>query len=514
MPLTLYAYLAILMCVSWCIRRTRRSEKANLPLPPGPKTLPFIGNLLDAPSEFQWIKYHEWSKQYDSDIIHLTVAGSSLIVIDTTEAAKELLDKRSYIYSSRPRFVMLNELMGWSWLFAMMEYSDRWKQHRKLFQKEFHSNTATSRFNPQILKHTVKLLQRLLESPDDFMEHMNLTTVAIIMDIGYAIDVSSKEDPHIVTAEKALTGLNIASLHGAFLVESIPLLKYVPSWIPWAGFQNKAKEWKRYTDKMIKDPFAVVKKRMASGIYQPCFTSRRLEDIDESGDIAQQERLIQETAANLYTAGADTTTSAMISLVLALLIHPDIQAKAWREIDGVLKGKRLPSFEDMDRLPYVTAIAREVQRWQPVTPLAIPHFVTAEDEYKGYRIPANSIVIGNAWAMLHDDAKYPDPFAFKPERWLSQDGTLNPDTKEPNVVFGFGRRICPGRYLASSSIWITAAMLLSVFDFAHAVDEKGNRIEPSQKYCPGLIPSPLPFKCQIRPRSQATRALIQGAANA
>ncbi|KAF7427806.1 hypothetical protein PC9H_007022 [Pleurotus ostreatus] len=451
MPLTLYAYLAILMCVSWCIRRTRRSEKANLPLPPGPKTLPFIGNLLDAPSEFQWIKYHEWSKQYDSDIIHLTVAGSSLIVIDTTEAAKELLDKRSYIYSSRPRFVMLNELMGWSWLFAMMEYSDRWKQHRKLFQKEFHSNTATSRFNPQILKHTVKLLQRLLESPDDFMEHMNLTTVAIIMDIGYAIDVSSKEDPHIVTAEKALTGLNIASLHGAFLVESIPLLKYVPSWIPWAGFQNKAKEWKRYTDKMIKDPFAVVKKRMA---------------------------------------------------------------KAWREIDGVLKGKRLPSFEDMDRLPYVTAIAREVQRWQPVTPLAIPHFVTAEDEYKGYRIPANSIVIGNAWAMLHDDAKYPDPFAFKPERWLSQDGTLNPDTKEPNVVFGFGRRICPGRYLASSSIWITAAMLLSVFDFAHAVDEKGNRIEPSQKYCPGLIPSPLPFKCQIRPRSQATRALIQGAANA
>ena len=82
------------------------------------------------------------------------------------------------------------------------------------------------------------------------------------MDIGYAIDVSSKEDPHIVTAEKALTGLNIASLHGAFLVESIPPLKYVPSWIPGAGFQKKAKEWKYYTEKMVRDPFEVVKKRM------------------------------------------------------------------------------------------------------------------------------------------------------------------------------------------------------------------------------------------------------------
>ncbi|KAF4567146.1 hypothetical protein EYR36_010763 [Pleurotus pulmonarius] len=378
--------------------------------------------------------------------------------------------------------------MGWSWLFAMMEYGKAWKHHRKLFQKEFHSNAATSQFHPQLLKHTTKLLQRLLGSPDDFMEHMNQTTVAIIMDIGYAIDVSSKEDPHIVTAEKALTGLNIASLHGAFLVESIPPLKYVPSWIPGAGFQKKAKEWKYYTEKMVKDPFEVVKERMASGIYQPCFTSRRLEDINESEDISQQERLIQETAENLYTAGADTTTSALISLVLAFLIHPNIQAKARREIDGVLEGKRLPNFKDMDQLPYVTAVAREVQRWQPVTPLAIPHFVTDEDEYKGYRIPANSIVIGNAWAMLHDETKYPEPFAFKPERWLSSDGTLNPDMKEPSVMFGFGRRICPGRYLASSSIWITAAMLLSVFEFTHAIDQNGHRIEPSQKYCPGLIP--------------------------
>ncbi|KAF4580538.1 hypothetical protein EYR38_003137 [Pleurotus pulmonarius] len=378
--------------------------------------------------------------------------------------------------------------MGWSWLFAMMEYGKAWKHHRKLFQKEFHSNAATSQFHPQLLKHTTKLLQRLLGSPDDFMEHMNQTTVAIIMDIGYAIDVSSKEDPHIVTAEKALTGLNIASLHGAFLVESIPLLKYVPAWMPGAGFQQKAKEWKYYTEKMVKDPFEVVKERMASGIYQPCFTSRRLEDMNESEDIAQQERLIQETAGNLYTAGADTTTSALISLVLAFLIHPDIQEKARREIDGVLEGKRLPNFEDMDQLPYVTAVAREVQRWQPVTPLAIPHFVTDEDEYKGYRIPANSIVIGNAWAMLHDETKYAEPFAFKPERWLSSDGTLNPDMKEPSVMFGFGRRICPGRYLASSSIWITAAMLLSVFEFTHAIDQNGHRIEPSQKYCPGLIP--------------------------
>lgn len=82
------------------------------------------------------------------------------------------------------------------------------------------------------------------------------------MDIGYAIDVSSNQDPFVITAEKALAGLNVASLHGAFLVEVVPLLKYVPAWVPGAGFQKKAKEWKHYAEKMVKDPFAVVKERM------------------------------------------------------------------------------------------------------------------------------------------------------------------------------------------------------------------------------------------------------------
>ncbi|KAF4580656.1 hypothetical protein EYR40_003054 [Pleurotus pulmonarius] len=395
------------------------------------------------------VKIVAWNEAQYSDIIHLNVAGSIIVVVDTSEAAYELFDKRSSIYSSRPRFVMLNELMGWSWLFAVMEYGKSWKQHRTLFQREFHPNVATPLFQPQVTKHTRGLLKRLLQSPDDFMHHISHTTVSIDLDVSYAIDVSEKDDPYVVIAEKALEGFNRASLHGAFLTEVMPILKYIPAWIPGAGFQKKAKEWKHYTKKMVSEPFLVVKERAARGIYDSSFASRCLQNMDEAEGTAQQERIIQGAAANIYAAQ--------------------------REIDGVLEGERLPDFEDLDRLPYVTAIVREVQR-----------------------------------AMLHDDTQYPDPFAFKPERWLLSNGKLNSDMKEPTVGFGFGRRICPGRHLASSSIWITAAMLLAVFDFAYAVDKDGNPIKPSQRYCSGLIPSPLPFKCQILPRSQAARELIQG----
>lgn len=97
------------------------------------------------------------------------------------------------------------------------------------------------------------------------------------MDVGYAIDIASKEDPHVVTAEKALAGFNIASLHGAFLVEVMPILKHVPAWVPGAGFQKKAKEWKHYAEKMVRDPFAVVKEKMVrTAVCCPQVTCRLL----------------------------------------------------------------------------------------------------------------------------------------------------------------------------------------------------------------------------------------------
>ncbi|KAL0958545.1 hypothetical protein HGRIS_000685 [Hohenbuehelia grisea] len=401
---------------------------------------------------------------------------------------------------------MINELMGWDWIFAFMKYGDYWKHHRRLFQQEFHP-TASTRFQPHEIKYTRQMLRRLLAAPDDFMDHMRHATGAIIMDVGYAIEVKEKDDPYVYTAEKALYGLVEAAVPGTFLVDAIPLLKYVPEWFPGAGFQKKAKEWKYHADRMLVEPFAVVKREMAAGVEKPSFVAHSLRDMDKSRDLEFQERIIQETAGNLYAAGSDTTVSALNSFVLAMLCHPEVQVKAQKELDELLQGVRLPDFEDEDSLPYISAIVQEVIRWQPVTPIAIPHFVEVEDVYKGYRIPANSTVVGNAWAMLHDERMYPDPFTFNPERWL-KDGKINPDIREPTSVFGFGRRICPGRHMAIAQIWITAASVLASFNITKAIDEDGNVIEPTQKYHSALICHALPFKCSILPRSRSAEDLI------
>ena len=80
-----------------------------------------------------------------------------------------------------------------------------------------------------------------------------------------------------------------------------------------------------------------------------------------------------------------------------MVMHPDMQRKAQEELDRVVGGDRMPTFEDRDSLPYLNALLKEVLRWHPVAPLAAPHRSTTDDEYNGYFIPAGTIVYPNLW---------------------------------------------------------------------------------------------------------------------
>ncbi|GLB38676.1 putative cytochrome P450 family protein [Lyophyllum shimeji] len=506
MAFTSYAGIAASLFILFLYRCSRRGS--SFPLPPGPKKLPVIGNMLDMPKSFAWSTYHDWCKEFDSDVIHLNSWGTSIIVLDTAEAAIELLEKRSSIYSGRPRLPMVDELMGWGFDFGLMDYGDYWRQHRRLMHQSFHPAAVTS-FRPQELKAAHGLLRRLLDDPEGFLDHIRHMAGETIMSIAYGIKVQPRDDPHIAIAERAMHTLSIAGVPGAFLVDTLPILKHVPSCMPFAGFKRKAKEWRKLALALVNVPFETAKRNISNGDFTPSFTSQSLEITDNAGGLKYPEDVIKSTAGTMFQAGADTTVAAISSCVLGLLTNPDALRKAQEEVDRVVGPGQLPSFDDEPDLPYITALLRETLRWREVAPLSVPHFLHVEDEYKGYRMPANSIIIPNAWAMLHDENKYPDPFKFNPDRFI-KDGKLNPAVEDPaNVAFGFGRRVCAGRHMASSAVWITIASIVVAFDITKASDENGQAVEPSLEYSPGMINAPIPFKCSIKPRSRQAAALIR-----
>jgi len=318
------------------------------------------------------------------------------------------------------------------------------------------------------------------------------------METLYGIPVDSFDNKYATIAEAAIEGLVECGIPGSFLVDLFPILKHVPSWVPGASFQTKALKWRKAASRLLEVPINSVKSSMRTGTFKPSVASTLLTNSDGT---EEYETTVANAAAIAYVGGADTTTSSVAALFMAMALYPEVQRRAQAELDSVTSLKRLPDFSDMPNLPYIGALVKELLRWQPVTPLAVVHRAIEDDEYRGYHIPRGAMVLGNAWAILHDEKHYPDPDTFSPERFLKEDGELNPEILDPTrAAFGFGRRICPGRHMAVNNVFIAVASILSAFSIEQAVDDHGKPIPIEVKMSPGLVSYPEAFPCAIKPR--------------
>ncbi|KAI0069315.1 cytochrome P450 [Artomyces pyxidatus] len=488
-----------------------RRRRKGLAYPPGPRRLPIIGNLLEIPFEHSWLTYAEWAKSY-GDIISLTVLGQVIVILNSPKSARDLLDKRSATYSARPP-IPFYDLMEWGWLVPTAPYDDAWRAKRKMLDLGLRPNAAIQ-YHPLQKAKANDLLKDLASNPENFREHLGHFQGAIIMSIVYGYDVKERGDRYLAVANEMTELGTTTVLPGACLVNDLPILRHLPEWLPGMSFKGLARHGRRVGEDMRYPPFQFVKNAMRSGTARPSITLANLQEIDDidSPESEEAQRLITEASGSLYSAGADTTVSTMASFFLMLAQYPDIQKKAQAELDAVTGRARLPDYSDRARLPYIDAICKELVRWRLVTPLGVPHAAMQDDVYNGYFIPKGALVIANSWAMLHDPSAYPDPEAFRPERFLTEDGKVK-DDPTLSAAFGFGKRICPGRHLVDMTLYIVVSSVLSTFTVGKAKDAQGKEIPVDCAYTGALVSYPEAFKCSITPRDGKAEQLIVGAHN-
>ncbi|OKL57088.1 hypothetical protein UA08_07575 [Talaromyces atroroseus] len=488
-----------------------RNEKTSHSLPPGPKPLPIVGNIAHLPPkgipEYQhWLRF----KDEYGPISSITVLGTTLIVIHDRQAAHGLMEKLSAKTSSRPQTQFATSLSGFGAFVNAMPYDATFRLHRRLIHQQLGTKSSVAPFRDVQDVESRRFLLRLLDEPRNLVEHIKTEASAIILKIVYGYSVEPRApDPLVLLIERMMHNLSLAVIPLAWPVDYFPVLNYLPEGLPGSSFKSVARRWNKINQAVLEIPYAFVQQQMAKGIHRPSYVASALNSISgndtDSWNKDNNENAIKSTAAIMYGGGADTTVSALTSLVLAMILFPEVQRKAQQVLDAVVGTERLPRFEDRPNLPYVNGMVKESLRWLPVVPIGTAHVTDEEIIFAGFRIPKGAYLLPSIWWFLHDPSIYSDPSIFDPDRYLEPRNEPDPATE----AFGYGRRICPGRYLADESLFLTISRLIASFNITMAVDDQGKGIVPEAKITPGLIGHPLSFPYDIKPRSVRHADLIR-----
>ncbi|KAF8463377.1 cytochrome P450 [Russula ochroleuca] len=474
-------------------------------LPPGPRGYPIIGNIFQLKAG-QWLKFAEWQKKY-GNLIYLNVAGQPVVVINSQRAGVRLLDGRAAIYSDRPRNVVACDIMTGGLFFGFSRYGDTWRRMRKAADERFSKSSVKGFYETQMTE-AVLLAHDGLVNPAQWDWHLRRAAASMTLSVLYGYPTLTSGQEHVVKAINDFSK-RIATM-GAHWVQIFPWLQHVPGSL--AKWKRNAEAWYKQDSAMFEDLFNTVETNVAKGDDSQSVGATVIHEV-EKNKLSSLER--SWLAGTLYVGGADTTSSMLAWWTLAILAYPETQARAQAEIDAVVGRARLPTFADYPHLPYVRAMVKEVLRWRPVAPLAAPHQSTEDDWYEGMFIPKGTICIPNLWHMNRDPEVYgQNTEDFDPARYLDATGEIAPGEshtrEEGHFSYGFGRRICVGRYMADNSLFINIAVLLWAIKIERKVDASGQLLplDIDGFVDHGVVVRPAPFECEITPRFPEAPALL------
>ena len=439
----------------------------------------------------------EWADQY-GPIYKLNIAGTTHVITSSEKIANDLMRERGNIYNDRDQMPMATQLLSDNLRPLLLPYGEDWRAFRK-FSHEVAGISVASRYQALQEDEAVRMVHDLINKPSEYETLFERYAASVIMRLAFGITLYTGKEDVAVRILKVVHNVERIASPGAYLVDTFPSLMYLPDLL--APFKQEGKRLHAEELDLFRGQMRDVEKRLEAGdpTAEGTFAAKWLQN---KKDYKLSDDHAAYVVGTLFEAASGTTSAAMMSFMLAMVLHPDKYDKLKSELDSVC-GSRIPTFDDLPNVPYMRACVKETLRWRPVTAGGVPHKLTAKsDIYNGYYIPKDSLIHGNQWAIHRDAALYPDPETFLPERWLDSKYPTykEPLSQYPNLqnfsAFGFGRRICPGLNIAERSLYIQVSMIAWACD----IREKQGKKPPSYDYTSGFNVQPKWFDFELLPR--------------
>ncbi|KAI3521909.1 hypothetical protein L1887_11385 [Cichorium endivia] len=433
--------------------------------PPGPRGLPFIGNLhqinYSSLHTFLW----QLSKSY-GPIISLRFGFITTVVVSSASLAKEVMKAQDTIFCNRPSFVGAKKLSYNGLDVTFSPYNDYWREMRKIYILHLLSPKRVQSFRHIREDEVTSAMKNIHElalsgKPVNLSEIMKRVASIIVMRVGFG---KSNQDEN--ERKKVIRQLQeLQAIIGDFFVSDL--------WprLPFVGLVD------RFTGKMdrLEKCFQSFDSFYEEVIREHLQNPKSHEEEEDIVDILLRLKTdknftftydhIKGMLMDVLVAGTDTSAATVVWAMTSLLHDPKVLKKTQEEVRNVVGNKGKVDEDDLPKLTYLKAVVKETLRLYPPAPLLVPRETLNDVVLHGYKIKKKTLVYVNAFAIGRDPESWENAEKFLPERFLGTDIDFRGNDFE-YIPFGGGRRICPGISMGVVTVELLLANLVYLFDWA------------------------------------------------
>jgi cytochrome P450 len=411
------------------------------PQPPGPPFRPAAMLQMLRRDTPPW-RFAEIAHTFPR-IASLPFGGQSVYLVSHPDLVREVLVVQSKSVEKGPALKGAGVVLG-DGLLTMP--NDRHRARRRLVNPAFHhsrlagyAETMTAATDELSATWSARRGLRV-----DMAAEMSALTLDIVGRTLFGAELGDRAAQVYADMAQAMSGWEKMMLPGGAHLVKLPLPAFKRMWAGAAGLDSVVRR--------LIDDSAKRKTTPQSGVD----VVGDLMDAEVDGERLPAEA-VRDEAMTLLLAGHETTANLLTWAWHLLSRHPEAAGRLRREVAAL---GHAPSYADLLALPYTYAVVAEVLRLFPPA-WVLEREVTEDLSLDGYRIPAGSIVLASQFALHRDPRFWDEPTAFRPQRWLTADGTFSEDAPgQPRGAwfpFGAGTRVCVGESFA----WTEAVLVLA-----------------------------------------------------
>ncbi|XP_076134266.1 cytochrome P450 2J2-like isoform X1 [Alosa pseudoharengus] len=483
---SVFVFLTVFLLIYDFIKNKRPNN-----FPPGPRPLPFIGDLHRLDFNNIHLQFSKFAEKY-GDIFSVQFIGPWLVVLNGHKLAREAYVLQGENFADRPSLPVFVDLVGHKGVVSSNGYA--WKQQRRFALHTLRNFGLGKRsLEPSILQESRYLNEAFANEqgkPFDPQWLINnaVSNIICLLVFGDRYEYSSDE------FQSLLKNIN----EGVLLEFGIWSQLY--NMFPWLFRRVPGPHRRLFT--VWNEVIDFVRKRIedhrvdydpsSPRDYIDCFLAEMGKWKDDEASGFDIENLCFCTL-DLFVAGTETSSTTLYWALLYMITYPEIQRKVQEELDRVVGSSRQPSLADRENLPYSDAVIHEIQRFGNIIPLNLGRCTTKDTQIGDYTIPKGTMVLASLTSVLFDETEWETPHTFNPGHFLDAEGKFM--RREAFLPFSIGKRACLGEQLARMELFLFFTSLLHRFSFSAP-----EGVEPSLEFRFGVTRTPQPYQLCAVPR--------------